>query len=289
MKYRIVFILIFISFFKTSWSEESLPEVDANAWKNDSRKIAQNLFDQEEKEQILEYKNTQNGLPDNQRKKIIPDNQYWLVNKKQELWLGIFDGKYVRTINQENTIAANEKLAPEKVIRIKQKNHTSQFLIDDNEASNILNCLNRRDGILSDEEDYMSFYTGCAYHKKSKPDELEIFYKIFFFSKTFNSIIKLDEFPDSALQGDGIDIFNKSIKKIKDYYVDTSIEAAFKFVGVDKIIVVNDKTGKPQPKTPKLDGNGNVVMTNGKPVLVDDPEGFQPIFLERLPEVIVGK
>ena len=28
-------------------------------------------------------------------------------------------------------------------------------------------------------------------------------------------------------------------------------------------------------------------MKNGKPVMIDDPDGFQPVILKRLPEVTV--
>ncbi|HCH9876182.1 TPA: hypothetical protein NN414_003417, partial [Klebsiella pneumoniae] len=53
-------------------------------------------------------------------------------------------------------------------------------------------------------------------------------------------------------------------------------------------IVVDEKTGKPQEKVQETDDNGNPVMKNGEPVMIDDPDGFQPVILKRLPEVTIA-
>ncbi|YBD82457.1 hypothetical protein ACCR79_10525 [Klebsiella pneumoniae] len=70
--------------------------------------------------------------------------------------------------------------------------------------------------------------------------------------------------------------------------IDYSIESAFKFTGPDQVIVVDEKTGKPQEKVQETDDNGNPVMKNGEPVMIDDPDGFQPVILKRLPEVTIA-
>ncbi len=41
-------------------------------------------------EQFIEFKNNQNNLADSERVKILFQNQYWLVNKNQDLWVGFF-------------------------------------------------------------------------------------------------------------------------------------------------------------------------------------------------------
>ncbi|MCS6037459.1 hypothetical protein LNQ52_21545 [Klebsiella pneumoniae subsp. pneumoniae] len=71
--------------------------------------------------------------------------------------------------------------------------------------------------------------------------KLSVFIIYYFYSKTFDTILQLDEFPDSALQGESINVFKTSIEKVKDYYIDYSIESAFKFTGPDQVIVVDEK------------------------------------------------
>ncbi len=98
-----------------------------------------------------------------------------------------------------------------------------------------------------------------------------------------------DEFLDSALQGESINVFETSIERVKDCYVGYQYhESAFKFTGPDQVIVVDEKTGKPQEKVQETDDNGNPVMKNGEPVMIDDPDGFQPVILKRLPEVTIA-
>ncbi|MDZ6124914.1 hypothetical protein U4L45_22495, partial [Klebsiella pneumoniae] len=37
----------------------------------------------------------------------------------------------------------------------------------------------------------------------------------------------------------------------------------------------------------KTDDNGKIILINGKPVMVDDPDGYNPVILKRLPEVTI--
>ncbi|WP_243806229.1 hypothetical protein [Klebsiella sp. HSTU-Sny5] len=256
--------------------------VDDQSWQT-----RQEAFDREQHENYIEFKVKQNNLPDNQRSKLLTTNEYWLVNKKQDLWIGIFDGKYVKIPAGTYVNIPGETLFPESIIRIKRGGKISQFLLLNSNGKYPSVCVNRRDGILFDAQDYMVFYTGCARGDKLYSKKLGIFYNILFYSKTFDIILQLDEFPDSALQGDSISVFKKSVEKVRDYYIDYSIESAFKFTGSDQVIVVDKKTGKPQEKVPEIDDNGSPVMKNGKPVMIDDPDGFQPVILKRLPEVTV--
>lgn len=53
----------------------------------------QQRVDEEYRGDYRNYKNKQNNLPDSQRSKVFSSNEYWLVNKEQDLWLGLFDGK----------------------------------------------------------------------------------------------------------------------------------------------------------------------------------------------------
>lgn len=251
-----------------------------------------NLLDRDTNEryhdQFIDFKTTQNNLPDIKRNKSLFSNQYWLVNKKQDLWIGVFDGKYVKIPAGTYVNISGETLFPESIIRIKRGGKISQFLLLNSNCTYPSVCVNRRDGILFDAHDYMVFYTGCARDDRLASKKLSVFYNILFYSKTFDTILRLDEFPDSALQGESINVFKTSIEKVKDYYIDYSIESAFKFTGPDQVIVVDEKTGKPQEKVQETDDNGNPVMKNGEPVMIDDPDGFQPVILKRLPEVTIA-
>ncbi len=56
----------------------------------------QQRVDEEYRGDYRNYKNKQNNLPDSQRRKVFSSNEYWLVNKEQDLWLGLFDGKNIK-------------------------------------------------------------------------------------------------------------------------------------------------------------------------------------------------
>lgn len=49
----------------------------------------QQRVDEEYRGDYRNYKNKQNNLPDSQRSKVFSSNEYWLVNKEQDLWLGL--------------------------------------------------------------------------------------------------------------------------------------------------------------------------------------------------------
>ena len=161
-----------------------------------------NLLDRDANEryhdQFIDFKTTQNNLPDIKRNKSLFSNQYWLVNKKQDLWIGVFDGKYVKIPAGTYVNIPGETLFPESIIRIKRGGKISQFLLLNSNCTYPSVCVNRRDGILFDAHDYMVFYTGCARDDRLASKKLSVFYNILFYSKTFDTILRLDEFPDSA-------------------------------------------------------------------------------------------
>lgn len=250
-----------------------------------STQTLQEAFDSDEYNKYIEFKNGQNNLHDNERDRQLRTNEYWLINKSQDLWIGVFDGKFVSVPTGAYVSVPKGGAFPEKVLRIKNGGKISQFLLKDSSGKYPPMCVNRRDGVLKDTLDYMVIYTGCAYESKPVANRLTVFYNIYFYSKEYDSVLLLDEFPDSSLQNKNINSLSKVIEKMNGYYVDYSIEAGFKFLGKDKVIPVDIDTGEIKSKVPDVDGNGNVIKVNGKPVMIDDPDGFQASFLSRVSEV----
>jgi hypothetical protein len=69
-------------------------------------------------------------------------------------------------------------LLPESIIRIKKEIKISQFSLMNSNNKYPSICVNRRGGILSDAQDYMVFYVGCAYSNNSAPKKLSVFYNV---------------------------------------------------------------------------------------------------------------
>lgn len=282
-----IYIFIFLIISKACFAGGDISIIDSNTWKKDSSKIIQNLFDEEEEYRLREYVETQENLPDEDRRKSLSENRYWLVNKEQNLWVGVFNGKQIKVpagvyINQPKGI-----FLPEKVVRIKRDNKISQFILNDSDNGYPPYCFNRHDGILKDAPDYMVLYAGCAYNDKIGSQHLSIFYTIIFYSKIFDTMLKLDEFQQSALQGVNIDSLRKSIKKTNDYYVDSTLDTAFKFIEKDQVVIIDEKTGK--AKLPKNDGNGNSIIVEEGWLMLDESEEFKKRLLNRSPEIIESK
>jgi hypothetical protein len=272
---------------KTCFAGDDISVIDSNTWKKDSSKIIQDLFDVEEKYRVQEYVETQGNLPDEDRKKRLSENRYWLVNKEQNLWVGVFNGKQIKVpagvyINQPKVI-----FLPEKIVRVKRDNKISQFILNDSENGYPSYCFNRHDGVLKDAQDYMVLYAGCAYNDKVGSQHLSVFYTILFYSKIFDTMLKLDEFQQSALQGIDINSLGKSVKKTNDYYVDSTLDTAFKFIAKDQVVIIDEKTGK--AKFPKKDGNGNSIAVEEGWIMLDESEEFKKKLLNRSPEVIEKK
>jgi hypothetical protein len=68
------------------------------------------------------------------------------------------------------------------------------------------------------------FYSACTFEGlQLNLQQYEGYYDILFYSKTYDTLIRLNGFPYSASGGD-IDYYSKGFRKIKDYYMDSNIE-----------------------------------------------------------------
>ncbi|MBE3509165.1 hypothetical protein IM285_16865, partial [Enterobacter cloacae complex sp. I10] len=81
---------------------------------------------------------------------------------------------------------------------------------------------------------------------------------------------------------------SESLVSKNGYYRFDSAQGAFKITGKDQIVIVDPDTGNVVPKVPKTDDNGRTILMNGKPVMVDDPDSYNPVILKRLPDVTVA-
>lgn len=284
MKY--VIAIYFISVTQICWSDDKFSVIDQDTWKNHSSELMQRIFDREQMQRYIEYKEEQNKLPDDKRSKSLSENQYWLVNKSQDLWLGIFDGKQIKVPGGTYHDITEDRHQPQQVIRIKRGNRISQFLltrpIQDGFEYPLL-CMNKKDSILKDSQDYLLFYSACTFEDLQRNSHRrEGYYDILFYSKTYDSLIRLDGFPYSATSGN-VDFYSGNVRKIKNYYINDGYEIAFKFIGKDRVVEVDPKTGA-EKKPEKVE----IMNSHGQWVLGDDPEPFNPDLLKRLPEVVVN-
>ncbi|CNK29922.1 Uncharacterised protein [Yersinia frederiksenii] len=278
--------IFFILVTPVCWSTNNFPIITSDTWENNSSGLMQDIFDNEQKQNNIQYKDEQNKLPDSKREKRLSKNQYWLVNKKQDLWLGIFDGKQVVVPGGIYDGITEKTSQYQQVIRVKQNNRISQFLLTNLTQDGVEYpplCISRLDSILKDSLDYVLFYSACTLEglQLNSPQH-EGYYDILFYSKSYDTLIRLNGFPYSASDGN-VDHYSKNFIKIKDYYIDSNIEVAFKFIGKDQVVEIDPKTGsyKKPEKIQERDPSGQWI-------LVDDPEQFKPDLLKRLPEVVVN-
>ncbi|MDW7445858.1 hypothetical protein RZN20_04405, partial [Klebsiella pneumoniae] len=89
----------------------------------------QQRVDEEYRGDYRNYKNKQNNLPDSQRSKVFSSNEYWLVNKEQDLWLGLFDGKNIKVPAKYYKDIPYGGYHQQRILRIKRKGKISQFLL----------------------------------------------------------------------------------------------------------------------------------------------------------------
>lgn len=246
-------------------------ETPAASSDDDSARM-QEIFDEEQHEDYILYKNEQNNLADNKREKALYKNQYWLVNKKQDLWLGIFDGKQVIVPGRYYYLVSEETYPRQQVIRVKNKNKISQFLLTDfmrDGTEYPPRCSSKLDYILKDSADYLLFFSGCTFETlQLNSPRHDGRFDIFLYDKTYDSLMKVDAFPYSASKNEPLPLdYGLFINKVKNYYINTSTESpwAFKFTGKDQVIQVDPKTGK------------KIV-----------PDAVPPTFLKRFPEVTIN-
>ncbi len=63
-----------------------------------------------------------------ERSKVFSSNEYWLVNKEQDLWLGLFDGKNIKVPANYYKDIPNGGYHQQRILRVKRKGKISQFL-----------------------------------------------------------------------------------------------------------------------------------------------------------------
>ncbi|PVZ78534.1 hypothetical protein C9426_34685 [Serratia sp. S1B] len=273
---------IYISMFFISISSYAIDKSPVDDENTDSQ-LFQKLFDEDERQRYLDYKKEQNSLPDNKRDKSLTTNQYLLVNKKQNYWLGLFDGKKVKVPKGVYADIPYESYQPQQIIRVKKDRNISQFDTSDNIDNYPAHCFNRSDYILKDELSYSVLFLECTLHDIDKNTEKHLsYYGILLYDKEYDTLIRLYSSPNT-LEVPSVRQLKNLVEKTKNYYVYHGDKVAFKIIGKDKSVAIDYNTGKSQPKVPDRD------PSTGKTIMIDDPEGFQPEFLKRLPEVITNK
>lgn len=219
---------------------------------------------------LLILKKSQNNLTDSERTKMLFQNQYWLINKKQDLWLGFFDGKKVKISKGIYPDINIDSYLPQQIIRIKKGGKLSQFIIKSTEVNSYeypLHCYNKFDAVLLDKPDYLLFYSGCTNISPGKDGRRGTSYNILFYSKTFDTLVSINEFTSSAI------IDNKLhaafLKSKEDYFVYEKNNIAFRINGKDKVEDVNPDPGLPLNRDDSS----------------EDADGVLVLPLERLPEI----
>ncbi|BBW27874.1 hypothetical protein ACS6GG_04935 [Enterobacter bugandensis] len=278
IKWIIFFLLANIV--KSDWL--AIAALDESFFRSEQQRI-----DQEYRDDHVRYKNEQSHLPDRQRDKRLYTNEYWLVNKDQNLWIGFFEGKKIKVPKGVYLNISDESYQAQQVVRIKENRKISQFLMSSGMDEYPDICLNKNDKIMKDEKFYTYFYSGCTYDSLQRNSiKHDGHYDILLFDKRFNTLVKLDSIPYSIPEG--LKYMSESLVSKNGYYRFDSAQGAFKITGKDQIVIVDPDTGNVVPKVPKTDDNGRTILMNGKPVMVDDPDSYNPVILKRLPDVTVA-
>ncbi|WP_241373078.1 hypothetical protein, partial [Klebsiella pneumoniae] len=240
----------------------------------------QQRVDEEYRGDYRNYKNKQNNLPDSQRSKVFSSNEYWLVNKEQDLWLGLFDGKNIKVPANYYKDIPNGGYHQQRILRVKRKGKISQFLLQRETNNYPSKCLSVINNIVFDSSLYTYFYSGCTSFEPNSTRH-SILYDILLYDKIYDAIIVLDSIPYSTPED--LKYIKESLVSINGYYRYDALDVAFRIIAKDQIVIVDPDTGKALPKVPKTDDNGKIILINGKPVMVDDPDGYNPVILKRLP------
>ncbi|EOV9568473.1 hypothetical protein ACN5LI_000047 [Cronobacter turicensis] len=257
----LVFLLVFFSFQPIVNSAQLSPD---DFWQQEQQSI-----DEDHREEYRAYKIEQNKLPDDQRDNysLLP-NEYWLIDKKQDLWLGFFDGKRTRVPGNIFSDIKNTSYLPQQVIRIKLGYRISQFLLVDYnqmEPDYPLHCYNKNDGVLLNAPEYLLFYSGCTNILLENNGRRKIKYDILFYSKTFDTMFLINEFD--SFEAIDRKIYSGYLRNKDGYFIFDKTNIAFKINGKDKVENINPKTG--------------LSLNMGS-----DYDSIQSLILKRLPEVI---
>ncbi|MDK9364712.1 hypothetical protein [Lelliottia wanjuensis] len=265
MKYSIAFLFVFSTGSVVAVENNAQPSYD-NSFEAISNQDAAERFH----DQALDNKATQNNLSDNERDKDLYDNEYWLVNKSQDLWVGVFDGKQVKVPKGIYPDITSETYLPQQVIRIKNNGKLSQFVLKSTMPASYgypLHCLNKVDAVLLDKSEYMLLNSGCTDVVPDKNGQRTIAYNILFYSKKFDTLVSVNEFDSSSLI-DG-KLYSGYLKDKKGYFVYEVNNIAFRIKGKDQVEDVDPDTG--------------VSLHSGEDES-EDADGVQVLPLERLTE-----
>jgi len=221
-------------------------------------------------EQFIEFKNNQNNLADSERVKILFQNQYWLVNKNQDLWVGFFDGKKIKVPGGVYPDMPAATYLPQQIIRIKMKGKLSQFIIKSTGIKTYghpLHCYNKIDAVLVDKPDYLLFYSGCTDIIPRNDGRRNVTYDILFYSKIFDTLVSVNSFTSSEI----IDVksYADALKNKDVYFVYEKTYVAFRIKGKDKVEDVDPDTGA------QLNRDDDS----------EDTDGVQVLPFERLPDI----
>lgn len=220
-------------------------------------------------QQFYDFKKSQNDLSDNDREKKLLHNQYWLINKKQNLWMGIFDGNAVRVPGTGYPGIKPGSYIPQQILRIRNGERLSQFILKSTGATSYdypLYCYNKTDAVLIDKTDYVLLYSGCTNILSEKNGKRMISYNILFYSKIFDTLVSINEFDSSVLIDE--DKYANFLRRKQNYFIYDKTNIAFRINGKDFVENVDPDTG--------------IQLSS----VSDDPEnsdGFQIFPLERIP------
>lgn len=182
-----LFLILNSIFSKTVFANDSLLK---GAFENIDPVVVEHEF---ERQQYRVYKDEQNKLPDNKRDKYLLQNEYWLVNKDEKLWFGLFNGKYL--------YFASDKYRPglpmggyaqEKILRIKAEGKIIQFRLYADDDVYPLDCDSYRGLIYKDTRNYTAFLTSCGYKENNQHDaKTAMHVYVFIYDKRTTSLFKI--------------------------------------------------------------------------------------------------
>jgi len=146
-----------------------------------------------ERQQYRAYKDEQNKLPDNKRDKYLLQNEYWLVNKYEKLWFGLFNGKYSYfALGKYRPSLPIGRYAQEKILRIKKDEKTIQFRLYSDDDVYPLDCDSYRGFIYKDTTNYTAFFTSCGYKENNRDDaKTAMHVYVFIYDKRTTSLFKI--------------------------------------------------------------------------------------------------
>ncbi len=151
------------------------------------------LEHENERQQYRIYKDQQSKLSDNERSKYLLQNEYWLVNKNEKLWLGLFKGKYIYSAPSKYRPGLSAgRYIQEKILRIKIDKKILQFRLYAGDDAYPSDCDTYRGVVYKDTKNYTAFLTSCGYKENNQDDAENLFHVyIFIYDKSTSSLFKI--------------------------------------------------------------------------------------------------